>query len=52
MLPITFGRESPELPDNKHMIEQKLVSLGRRLRNDPELLIRNAAGIDDLLEKG
>ena len=52
MLPIPFCRESPELPDNKHMAEQRLVSLGRHLRNDPELLIRYTAGIDDLLEKG
>ena len=52
VLPIPFCRKSPELSDNKHMAEQRLVSLGRRLRHDPELLIRYTAGMDDLLEKG
>jgi hypothetical protein len=52
VLPIPFRQDSPELPDNKCMAEQRLASLGRRLRNYPNLLIRYAAGMEDLVEKG
>ena len=52
VLEIPFKGEKPLLPDNRVVAERRLMSLGRRLSRDEELLQRYRAEIDKLIEKG
>ena len=50
-LPIPYKEGSPSLPDNRWTAEQRLQSLGRRLRKDETLHIKYQQGIEELLRK-
>ncbi|XP_071483358.1 uncharacterized protein [Diadema antillarum] len=51
-LPIPFRTNRPRLPDNRHLAEQRLQSLRRKLSKDDYLLSKYKEGMSDLLKKG
>nr|XP_054773349.1 uncharacterized protein LOC129281437 [Lytechinus pictus] len=51
-LAIPFKESPPQLENNRSVAEQRLNSLGRRLRSDPELQEKYKDGMEDLVQKG
>ncbi|XP_063955063.1 uncharacterized protein LOC135153986 [Lytechinus pictus] len=51
-LPIPFKQRPPELPNNRWVAEQRLVSLSRKLSKDDRLRSKYTEGMNDLLQKG
>ena len=49
---IPFKADPPELPDNWPVAERRLLSLGRRLSKDEDLLTKYKGTIDELVSKG
>lgn len=51
-LGIPFKEQPLDLPDNREVAENRLQSLAKRLKRDPELCVKYCSGMEEVISKG